>query len=247
MQYLARYKYHLSKSKSNSIQKTAFLMNLQLLKPKEGISYKKLEFINENRLKRIKNYILNHTDYQDLILHIEKILDDLSFGMPAEKFEFALQEIGLLLGFVSQRPDKEYKKGPDNLWCGVNGKYFFFECKNEVDDNRLEISNREAGQMDVHCGWFDEIYGTDVPVTRILIITTRKLSYQANFTHDVVIMRKGKLKLLKDNIKAFIKELKVYNIHDISDEKLQSFLTFHNLDLSNFSKDYTEEYKKGNN
>lgn len=41
----------------------------------------------------------------------------------------------------------------------VDGQYFLFECKNEVDENRSEINKIEAGQMNNHCGWFADEYG----------------------------------------------------------------------------------------
>lgn len=55
MQILARYKYFISKTDSNKIQKSAFSSNLQLLKPKDGITYRKINVINDSRIYRIKN------------------------------------------------------------------------------------------------------------------------------------------------------------------------------------------------
>ncbi len=243
LQLLARYKFNISKTESNKIQKSAFQSNLQLLKPKDGINYKKLEYINENRIKRIKSWIERHISYDELYLSVDDILSNFSFGVDSEKFENSLWEIGNLLGFISQRPDKEFRKGPDNLWCGVDNKYFMFECKNEVDDSREDINKHEAGQMNSHCGWFESEYGNSL-VKRILIIPTKNLSYYANFTHDVQIMRKGKLKALKGNIKGFIKELKSYKINEISDDKLQEFLNTHNLSIEKLQSEYTEPYFK---
>ncbi len=243
LQLLARYKYWISKTESNQTQKAAFHSNLQLLKPKDGISYKKIEYINENRLKRIKEFIKNFKSYDELSLAVDSILDNLSFGVEAEKFERAVWEVGNLIGFVSQRPDKEFRKGPDNLWCGVDNKYFMIECKDEVDDSRDEISKHEAGQMNSHCGWFESEYGT-IPAKRILIIPTKNLSYYADFTHEVSIMRKGKLRLLKGNIKSFIKEFKPFFINDISDEKIQSFINTHRLTIDDLEHEYTENYFK---
>ncbi len=179
LQTLARYQYLISKTESNKIQKTAFLCNSQLLKPKDGITYRKINIINENRIKRIKNWMSNFKTYNELILSVESTLDDFSFGADAEKFENAVQEIGNILGFISQRPDKEIKKGPDNLWGGVDSRFFLFECKSEVEDARTEISKHEAGQMNSHCGWFEKEYGKDTKVTRVLIIPTKNLSYYA--------------------------------------------------------------------
>jgi len=245
LQLLARYKYFISKTESNQIQKSAFQKNLQLLKPREGINYKRIEYINENRIKRIKDWIKKFGSYDELMLSVESIINDFSFGIESEKFENALCEIGNLLGFISQRPDKEFRKGPDNLWCGVENKYFLFECKSEVDEAREEINKTEAGQMNSHCGWFESEYG-EASVKNILIIPTRTLSYFANFTHPVLIMKKGKLRLLKSNIKNFIKEFKDYNINEISDEKIQIFLNTHQLTIDDLSKEYTENiFKKG--
>lgn len=241
LQTLARYTYNLSHVESNNLQKSAFRKNYQLLHPKEGLTYKKLAFINENRLKRIKTFISQHDNYEELMLTIENIIDMLSFGIPAEKFEIALQELGSSIGFLSQRPDKEYKKGPDNLWCGVDDKYILLECKSEVLDTRSEVNKHEVGQMNSHCGWFEEIYG-DKTVKRILIIPTKNITYHSNFTHPVQIMRKNRLKKLRENVKGFFKEFKNYDINDISDEKIQEFISHHELNIDDLFEKYSENY-----
>ncbi|SEP93153.1 DEAD/DEAH box helicase [Nitrosomonas ureae] len=242
LQQLARYKYRISKTEANTIQKTAFQSNLQLLKPLEGISYNKLEYINENRILRIKKWISQYKDYQEMMISLEGILQDLSFGMPAEKFESAMQTIGEALGFLSQRPDKEIKKGPDNLWCGVENQYFLIECKSEVSEERSEITKYEAGQMNSHSAWFESVYG-QVNCKRILIIPTKALSYHADFTHHVEIMRKNKLKLLRDNIKSFFKEFSRYVLHEVSEIKIQAFINTHKLDINNMRTLYSEPYR----
>ena len=45
---MARYAYMYSEEKSKTLQKSAFKKNPQLLKPKEGIAYSKISFLNEN-------------------------------------------------------------------------------------------------------------------------------------------------------------------------------------------------------
>ena len=241
LQSLARYTYNLSHVDSNNLQKSAFRKNYQLLHPKEGLTYKKLAFINENRIKRIKAFINQHDDYEELMLTIENIIDMLTFGIPAEKFEIALQELGSSIGFLSQRPDKEYKKGPDNLWCGVDDKYILLECKSEVLDTRSDVNKHEVGQMNSHCGWFEEVYGDKI-VKRILIIPTKNITYHSNFTHSVQIMRKNRLKKLRENVKGFFKEFKNYNINDISDEKIQEFISHHELNIDDLFEKYSENH-----
>jgi len=241
LQQLARYKYRTSKVESNKIQKSAFQNNLQLLKPREGISYKKIEFINQNRVNRIKDWISSYDNQEEMMISVDGMLQNLSFGMPSEKFESALKDIGDSIGFLSQRPDKEIKKGPDNLWCGVENQYILLECKNEVEDTRSEISKNEAGQMNSHSGWYETIYGSS-KCKRILIIPTKKLSYHANFTHEVEIMRKKSLNKLKRNVRDFFKEFSQYVLHEVGDQKIQQLIDAHKLDVGSLTNDYSEKY-----
>ena len=144
---------------------------------------------------------------------------------------------------MSQRPDKEIKKGPDNLWCGVDDYFFLLECKNEVAEERAEISKHEAGQMNSHSAWFESVYDNK-SCKRVLIIPTKKLSYHGDFTHDVEVMRKNGLNRLKSNVKGFFKEFAKLNIHEISDQEVQRYIDGHKLDLNSLKDIYTEKYTK---
>lgn len=242
LQKLARYTYPISVAESVKIQKSAFKKNSQLLKPNVGIDYTKISYIHQDRLNNVRVYMRKFSDYNELSLAVNATLDNLSFGIEASKFEAALKDIGELLGYVSQRPDKEIRKGPDNLWCGSNNHYLLFECKSEILETRAEISKHEAGQMNNHCAWFEEQYGRNVVVDRFMIIPTKTLSYEGDFTHGVRIIRRGKLKGFKDQIRGFIRELKSFSLDEISDKTLQEFLTLHLLNVEDFSKQYSEEY-----
>lgn len=124
-------------------------------------------------MNRISSYLCQYKNYSELMLAVNEILDNLTFGMEADKFESALKNVGELLGFVSQRPDMEIRKGPDNLWCGTNNEYAFFECKSEVEETRQEITKHEAGQMNNHSAWFEKEYGSNVFVDRYMLIPTK--------------------------------------------------------------------------
>ncbi|NEQ09948.1 MAG: DEAD/DEAH box helicase family protein, partial [Moorea sp. SIO4E2] len=76
LQTLARYKYRISKSDSIKIQGSAFKCNKQLLKPQKGIIYKKLNFINENRLRRIKDWVSSHGNYEQMMIELTSITDN---------------------------------------------------------------------------------------------------------------------------------------------------------------------------
>lgn len=126
-QILARYKFFISEIDSIHIQKTAFENNCRLLYPQNGIDYKKMEFKSGEQLANIQCWLKKFNGYKEMRIKSMAVLDNLSFGRASNLFEEALREVGEMLGFKSQRPDNEYKVGPDNLWCGVHNQYLFFE------------------------------------------------------------------------------------------------------------------------
>ena len=241
LEQMARYAYMYSEEKSKTLQKSAFKKNPQLLKPKEGIAYSKISFVNENRINIFKRNIGKYDSFDEFNLYINEVIENLSFGIAAEKFESALKNLGEILGYVSQRPDKEIRKGPDNLWCVSNKKYVIFECKNEVDENRNTIKKYEVGQFNNHCGWFKEEYGEFVDVLRIMIIPTRQLAHDADFNEKVFVMRRNGLKKLKDNLKKFVKEIGKYELDSLSDEKIQGYLNMYKLNIEDFPENYIED------
>jgi len=243
-QLLAKFYYDIDSQKSNELQSAAFKSNQQLLKPKDGVSYETVSYINQNKTNRIRDYFKKFDSYEDLKLTMNDILENLSFGAKAEKFESSLQDIGALLGFISDRPDKSMGTGPDNLWCGINDEFFLFECKSEVKKERPAINKHEVGQMNNHCAWFEKTYDSEKDVNRFLIIPTRNLPYHADFTHDVKIIRERGLNRLRNNIQRFIDNLYKYNLAEIDDFTLEELLEEHNLNIKYLRSEYSEEYKK---
>lgn len=242
-QILARYKFFISEMESIHIQKVAFEKNCRLLYPQNGIDYKKMEFKSGEQLSNIKQWLKKFHNYREMRIKSKAIFDNLSFGRAANHFENALREIGEMLGFKSQRPDNDYKVGPDNLWCGVHNQYIFFECKNEVKEDRNTIKKSEAGQMNNHCAWFEEKYG-DAKVCRIFVVPTNILDHKANLTHKVVVMNPKLLDKFKSSLDKFLMEFKDYALSDIDKNFIQEALVTHHLTIDCIKKDYVEKIVK---
>lgn len=239
MQLLAYYTYFDSRENSIKIQKTAYENNTNLLKPEIGIAYKKLINKSASQLDAVLKVLHKYGSYLELRLHYDDVLNNFSFGMVANKFEQAVKDIGLLLGFERQRPDSEIRKGPDNLWSGVKDTFFLIECKSEVNCARVAISKDEAGQMNNHCGWFESEYGTGHTVKRILVIPTNVLAKNADFTHEVQVMNYECLTQFKNNFLKFIQEFKEYDLKDMTTYKVHSFLVANKLTIEDLRKYYT--------
>jgi hypothetical protein len=85
---------------------------------------------------------LNTCPNSELDASVSDILGHLVFGIKADRFEHALDELSGALGFAGERPNKEWKEGPDNLWALDATQYLLWECKSEVDVTRAEINKR---------------------------------------------------------------------------------------------------------
>lgn len=238
LQEMARYLYSSSKVESNKMQIQAHKLNRLLLKPREGISLEKINFISQNRINNIINWIKQFDNYEQLMIQLDDIISNLQFGVKAESFEKALNDFGILLGFVAEQPDRERGEGPDNLWCIGDNDYILFECKNEVRDTRVEINKTEMGQMNNSCAWFEREYGHKYKP--IMIAPTKYASASAGFSNsDVEVMLKSSLNKLKGSVRSFYKEFKKIDFDNLSPSSIQVFINTHKLDITSLKKEYS--------
>ena len=103
-------------------------------------------------------------------------------------------------------------------------------------------SKAEVGQMENHCGWFETKY-PEAPVRYLMIHQTSKVSKFANFTHDIRIVTPVLLDKLKNQIRAFVNEFKLIDLHSIDELTIAKFLKTHNLDINSIENNYCEKSK----
>jgi len=139
------------------IQIKAFETNSKVFRPPSGISYSKISHVGSNRAIKIQDFLQSKESQTAIVLHIERLLEKLNFDLPSDFFEEGIDELGEVLGFSTQRPDKTYGEGPDNLWEIADHQYMIIECKNEVANDR-GISREEANQLSGSISWFKSKY-----------------------------------------------------------------------------------------
>jgi hypothetical protein len=59
--------------------------------------------------------VQQHTEPNSIPVAVNSIISKLAFGIDSDLFEQAVADLARVLGFFSQRPEKEYSKGPDVL------------------------------------------------------------------------------------------------------------------------------------
>lgn len=206
--------------------------------------YRKLGSINKNRLQMIREFLAQFESYTDLKLYVDEMVADLTFGMPAEKFEDSMLKLGLFLGFESQRPDLESKKGPDNLWHSASGHFFLIECKDEVKLERPTISKEESGQMSNHISWFENHYPDAKSVSNIWVHPTDILSEQADINAPIMVITPKKLEILKRNTLKYCGEFSPIDLKTVPDEFIQKLLKQYNFMESTFMNVYATPLRK---
>ena len=243
LQESARYMFSEDPEKANELQRQAHALNNFLLKPERGMVIKKINLVGQKRIENIKSWLKFQEDYPEVVLKINEILGNLSFGIKADKFENALHEISSALGFIGERPDKQWKEGPDNLWTIRDNEYILFECKNEVKVTRVEINKDETKQMNNSIAWFNNQYG-NVTVKNILIINANSFGKGAVLNREVEIMKEKHVKKFVKNVRAFFNEFKELDFSNLSELKIQEYLSIHKLTVDDMKLEYSEKPKQ---
>lgn len=242
MQDMARYYYRSNRPESNRLQIAAHKGNRLLLKPPSGVTVAKLTVVSQGRMERIVAWVHKFENYSQLDVALSDILGRLVFGTKADKFEQALDELSRALGFAGERPDKEWKEGPDNLWALDDTQYILWECKDEVEVSRIEINKREAEQMNRSSAWFEKHY-SGMKVKRVIIHPANTVASAAAFTHDVEAMRPKELKTFIKTVREFFKSFESLDFKDLSVAHIQKLVNAHKLAVPDLLGEYTKKLK----
>ena len=239
LQEMARYTYRADRSESQRLQVAAHTANRLLLRPPSGVSVAKLTIVSKGRIERILSWIKAHDNYEQLNIAITDILSRLVFATKADKFEQALDDLSVALGFKGERPDKEWKEGPDNLWALDDTHYVLWECKSEVDVNRAEINKREAEQMNRSCAWFGKYYAGS-NVKRVIVHPARAVQKAAAFTHEVEVLDEGALRQLVKAVRSFFSAFESVDFNDFSENHIQKLIDENQLSVPSLMSGYTK-------
>jgi hypothetical protein len=207
-QILAEYLNYEDELESQKVLVSAIKNNQNILKPKVGIEYKKIKTEN-NQAHAVSGFLSTKygVDSNALLIDINAILSDIIFSPgTSNKFEEAIKNIAFYLGFQSHRPEKEYGKGPDNLWAVGDKNYFIIECKNGVTNET--INKHDVNQLNGSIEWFRDEYDQTLSSTPIMIHLGDKSEHAATPNSNSIVITKDKIEIFKKNILDFCIALK---------------------------------------
>jgi len=218
-------------------------MNKLLPKPIEGIrsqrDMKKFTTQSEIMVENIRNFGYDNNKY---IIFVDVILSDLKFEKGTSKrFEEAVKNLGLLLGFYSSRPDEE-DYGPDNLWAIGEGKYFVIECKNGSTNPMISMGDCEQLVIKVLSWSRTELRCRQEDITPILIHCGNTFRKDASPTDDIRIITPERLNVLKENFKSFSRALSSIGLTNV--QETSRLLLAYSLTPDRFITSFTTGFTK---
>jgi len=202
-QQLAEYTNFTNPANAQELQMAALGFNARLLKPIAGITYSKLSAPASGQSAAATSFMTRFLEGNDLIIWVNGLLDDLDWGEEGSKrFEAAVMDLGLFLGFGSERPEDKFGRGPDNLWALGGLQYLVIECKSGATKAE-KISKGDTNQLNGSIVWFDEKYDHTCTATPILIHPKTIFEHAASPHGDIKIMNVPGLTRLREAVQAY--------------------------------------------
>lgn len=243
LQLMATYLYPIDRRQSMDKQLRAHVENPNLFRPESGITYSKL-ISTGTRTSRILEWIRQHESNSSVILEVNGIMEKLSWGTsPSELFEQGMCELGRVLGFISDRPEKKTGEGPDNLW-NIHGKtHWIIECKSQVKGSRTEISKTEAGQLHISIGWFQKHHEKEEGLP-IFVHPAKKLASGTYINKPFWVLTMNGLKKMRTNTANLYKSLGKIPFDNLSENSIAQELREHHLETDGLMKEYLQRGEK---
>ena len=176
-QQLAAYQHPVDPVRAQQQQVSALDDNPGLLRPKQGIAYVRLKGRAGEQAEAAAAYMRAHySSGPDLLIAVNAIVDDLAFDTdPArvDPFEQAVADLGTHLGFTTQRPERDFKRGPDDLWAFGGQAYAVIECKNAAATDF--IRKTDLDQLSGSLSWFRGEYELPASALAVMIHPSNKV------------------------------------------------------------------------
>lgn len=220
----------------------AHKMEPSVTKPLHGTTYKTLTpATGKQATSLIENHEKRFIDATMMKLFADGLCSDLQFKPDtSETFEAAINDLAVFIGIKSQRPEKNYNDGPDNLWALYDGSFLVIECKNGVTSDS-GIAKKDAGQLDQSMDWFRGKYFASNAIP-VLIHPQRFLGQGASSVENMRIIDDKGLEKLRNNLRKFAKQLVEPDVM-ASTSKIATLLAQYELSADAFVNGYSVPVK----
>ena len=203
LQQLAEYTHPTNRVEAQLVQSRAVALNKSLTRPIAGIQYVKLGNLQFDQAVRSADYLREaYPNPNDFVLTMNALLEALVFQPEtSEQFEHSLSAVAPLIGFESQRPEKEVGIGPDVLWRLGGLSFLVIECKNGATADK--VNKHDCNQLAGSMNWFQGQYDASCTAVPILIHPYNAFERAGTPHPETRVMTSQKLPLLAEALRNF--------------------------------------------
>ena len=141
---------------SLDLHRSAFGANQNIVPPKTTVPYEAIINVG-SQAKNIVALIQAYGIKLGCLSEFSEVASFLTSTATSNQFEESLKRLAKFLGFVGQRPEHQFRVGPDVLWLIENDYAFVIECKSRKEAKNA-LTKDEHGQLLVAKNWFSTEY-----------------------------------------------------------------------------------------
>lgn len=201
MEQQAAYQHLADPMKAQAVLAAATIRNPHVLRPAAGVPVSRIKAAAVQA--RAAADFLGHAyhDGVSLVLGVRALLDAIRWEEAAtDDAEAGFERLGHHLGFASERPERRYGTGPDNLWALTGDRHAVIELK--TGSRAPQIGKHDADQLGGSVRWHEENYD-DVAAVPVLVHPQRTCSDQATLPAGTRVITPDKLDGLKEAVISF--------------------------------------------
>jgi hypothetical protein len=201
MEQQAAYTHHVDAARAQQVLSAAIVLNPHLTRPSAGVPVARVKAADEQGRAAAEFLSQEYDGGISLVLGVRALLDEIRWDEDlTDEAEAAIERLGRHLGFASERPEKRYGTGPDDLWALSRTRHAVIELKTGSQGRR--IAKKDVDQLGGSVRWHEDNYDgvTAVPV---MLHPSSEVHAQGTSPSGMRVITPGKLEELKLAVTAF--------------------------------------------
>lgn len=233
---LATYLHAVDPVRAQSALAAASERNRAVLRPKDGINYKKVKATFAQAQEASEFLSGRYKSGAELVLGIEAVLDDITWDKDLwNETEEAITDLGLHLGFIAQRPERDFGVGSDVMWVLETGVHAPIEAKTGATADL--ISKRDINQLAGSENWCETAY-PGAKVIPVIVHPSSVVKKDGTPPVGAKCITKSKMDALKDKARLFAKAVAIDESYR-DPAKVEAQLTHRGLAGNTFINNFT--------
>lgn len=238
LQRKANYVHEHDSAEAVEIQKWAHSNNHRLLPPPAGVVVRPAHGTGAAAASLALGWYNKFAKRNGAVAHLATLKAALSFDSTPETLEQALEDTAKIFGATSSRPEKEYRRGPDDLWVWPKFAWII-EAKNQ----RATLTKSDGAQLLSAMQWFKEFYPERVGVP-VVVARNRPAERDAFFPDGTLVLTPEGLEQLSNNLEQFVTALTKQTPLFWKPQQVNELLQRFRLSGARFAKAYTSKLAK---